>query len=158
MAKFNVDFTEAKEFNMCEKGEQNFKIINAELKDYVKDGIQKQKIELTCEVFGGESSGAKVFHSIFLANTTGLYMFLNRIGVKIEKKVYNDLDTNMFIGKLFTATVEHETYTGRDGNNKIKAVIVETTIRKYVNNSQEDTKDIFDEFGDSVTIDDGFLD
>ena len=33
MAKFNIDFTEAKEFVMCEKGEQNFKITNAELKD-----------------------------------------------------------------------------------------------------------------------------
>lgn len=159
MAKFNVDLTEAKEFNLCEKGEQNFKITNAELKSYIKDGIQKQKIELTCEVFGGESSGSKVYHSIFLTNPTGLYIFLNKLGVKIEKKVYNDLDTNMFVGKLFIATVEHENYIGKDGTNKIKPIIIDTTIRKYINNqSNGESVDVFSEFGDTITIDDDFLD
>ena len=101
MAKFNIDFTDAKEFSICDEGEQNFKVVDAELKNYTKDGIVKQKIELTCEVFGGISSGSKVYYSIFLINPSGLYMFLNKIGVNIEKKAYTDLDTNMFIGKLF---------------------------------------------------------
>lgn len=164
METFNIDFTEAKEFVMCEKGEQNLKITNAELKEYQKDGQNKQKIELTCEVFGGESSGAKVFHSLFLANPTGLYMFLNKIGVPVEKKNYSGLGTKMFIGKLFIATIEHETYTGRDGNSKVKPKIVDTTIRKYAGSNTNDEignvidSDPFADFGDTVSIDDDFLD
>lgn len=164
MATFNVDFTEAKDFNICEKGEQNLKIINAELNEYQKDGQTRQKIQLTCEVFGGASSGAKVFHSLFLANPTGLYMFLNKIGVKIEKKNYSGLDTNMFIGKTLTATIEHENYTGRDGNSKVKPKIIDTTIRKYATSSTNDEignvidSDPFADFGDTVSIDDDFLD
>lgn len=154
MATFNIDFTEAKEFVMCEKGEQNLKITNAELKEYQKDGQTKQKIELTCEVFGGESSGAKVFHSLFLANPTGLYMFLNRIGVPVEKKGY-DLSTNIFIGKTFIATVEHESYTGRDGNSKIKPKIIDTTIRKYTNENTNNTSiAVFEEFGETTISND----
>lgn len=154
MATFNIDFTEAKEFVMCEKGEQNLKIVNAELKEYQKDGQNKQKIELTCEVFGGESSGAKVFHSLFLANPTGLYMFLNKIGVPVEKKTYAGLDTQMFIGKTFTATIEHESFTGRDGNSKVKPKIVDTTIRKYISPSvNEELSDVFEEFGETVIAD-----
>lgn len=154
MAKFNVDFTEAKEFMMCASGEQNFKITEAELKTYVKDGVNKQKIELTCEVFGGESSGAKVFHSLFLTNPTGLYMFLNKIGAKVEKKAYANLDTNMFVGKTFVAQVDHE----KASNGKVYPRIVDTTIRKYVDmNNSENTPDglsddAFAEFGDSIEI------
>lgn len=164
MAKFNIDFTDAKEFIMCEKGEQNFKIVSAELKSYTKDGIAKQKIELTCEVFGGESSGAKVFHSIFLANPTGLYMFLSKLGIAVEKKAYTDMDTNMFVGKTFVATVEHESFVGRDNSSKIKPVIIDTTIRKYNSTNSSDVSidssdvDPFEEFGNTVTIDDNFLD
>ena len=98
---------------------------------------------------------AKVFHSIFLKNPTGLFMFMNRIGIKVEKKAYSDMDTNMFIGKTFTAMVEHETYTRGDGSIGNKAVIVESTIRKYV--STNDTPDVFEEFGNTVSIDDNFL-
>lgn len=152
MAKFNIDFTDAKEFSICDEGEQNFKVVDAELKNYTKDGIVKQKIELTCEVFGGISSGAKVYYSIFLINPSGLYMFLNKIGVNIEKKAYTDLDTNMFIGKLFTANVEHESFISRNGSTKYKAVIVDSSVRKYVS-SQGDTTDAFAEFGDSVSVD-----
>ena len=156
MAKFNVDFSNAKEFTMCQTGEQNFKITNVELKSYTKDGVNKQKLELTCEVFGGESSGAKVFHSLFLANPTGLFMFLNRIGVKVEKKAYNDLDTNMFIGKTFVAQVDHE----KANNGNVYARIAENTIRKYVDtNTSENTPDglsddAFAEFGDSIEVSD----
>lgn len=158
MAKFNMDFTEAKEFVVCGKGEQNLKIINAELNEYQKEGQTRQKIQLTCEVFGGESSGAKVYHSLFLINPTGLYMFLNKIGVSVEKKTYSGLDTKMFIGKTFTATIEHETYTGRDGKSKIRPTIVDSTIRKYVEEQANDlTSDPFTDFGNSVTIDDNFL-
>jgi len=144
MAKFSVDLTEAKEYVLCEKGEQNFKVVNSELKEYQKDGEIRKKIELACEVFGGESAGAKVFYSIFLTNPTGLYMFLNRIGVPIEKKVYLDLDTNMFLGKTFVATVEHEQYIGRDGIHKNKPVIVETSIRKYSETSINEAPDDFE--------------
>lgn len=155
MAKFNIDFTEAKEFVMCEKGEQNFKITGAELKGYTnKEGASKQKIELTCEVFGGESSGAKVFHSVFV-NPTGLFMFLNRLGVKVEKKAY-DLDTNIFIGKTFVATVDHE----KASNGNVYARLVESSIRKYVDtNAAENTPDglsddAFADFGTSIEITD----
>ena len=79
-------------------------------------------------------------------------MFLNKIGVNIEKKAYNDLDTNMFIGKLFTANVEHESFISRNGSTKYKAVIVDSSVRKYVS-SQGDTTDAFAEFGDSVSVD-----
>lgn len=159
MAKFNIDFTEAKEFTMCGKGEHDFKITNAILKDYTKDGEIRQKIELTCEVFGGEDSGAKVFHHIFLKNATGLYMFLSKLGIAVEKKIYNDLDTNMFIGKLFTANVEVEMYQKSDGTTGSKAVLVDTTIRKYVNNNATlSLDDPYADFGDSVSIDDNFLD
>lgn len=144
MTKFSVDFTEAKEYILCEKGEQNFKVINAELKEYQKDGETRKKIELSCEVFGGESAGARVFYSIFLANPTGLYMFLTKIGIPIEKKVYLDLDTNMFLGKTFIATVEHEQYVGKDGIYKNKPIIVETSIRKYIEESFDELPDDFD--------------
>lgn len=160
MAKFNIDFTGAKEFTMCGKGEHDFKITNAELKSYVKDGETRQKIELTCEVFGGEDSGAKVFHSIFLKNATGLYMFLSKIGIPVEKKTYNDLDTNMFIGKTFTATVEHENYTKNNGDNGIKTKLVDATIRKYISTNNdtdlpdEMSIDPFTEMGEMVGIDD----
>lgn len=150
MAKFNIDFTDAKEFNMCGKGEHNFKITHAEIKDYTKEGEARQKIELTCEVFGGADSGAKVFYSIFLKNPTGLFMFMNRIGAKVEKRNYT-LDTNIFIGKLFVANVETENYTKGDGTTGTKAVIVDTSIRKYIpiNTSEtfddEDAIDISDD-------------
>lgn len=161
MATFNVDFTEAKDFTMCGKGEHDFKITKAELSSYTKDGEQRQKIELTCEVIGGEDSGSKVFKSIFLKNPTGLFMFLNKIGVSIEKKAYFNLDTNMFIGKLFTANVELETYTKNDGRTGNKPVIIDTSIRKYVNTKNEIPdvidNDPFVEFDDSVAIDDNFL-
>lgn len=153
MAKFDIDFSEAKEFVMCAPGEQNFKITNAELKDYKnKEGKTKQKVELTCEVFGGESSGAKVFHSVFV-NPTGLYMFLSRIGVKVEKKSYS-LDTNTFIGKTFVANVDHE----KASNGNVYARIAEFTIRKYVDTNTADNTpdglndDTFAEFGDSIEI------
>lgn len=155
MAKFNMDFTDAKEFTVCSKGEHDFKITKSDIASYVKDGEQRLKLELTCEVFGGEDSGNKVFHSIFLKNPTGLFMFMNRIGIKVEKKAYSDMDTNMFIGKTFTAVVEHETYTRGDGSIGNKAVIVESTIRKYV--STNDTPDVFEDFGNTVSIDDNFL-
>ena len=155
MAKFNIDFTEAKEFVMCEKGEQNFKITNAELKDYKnKEGATKQKIELTCEVFGGESSGSKVFHSVFV-NPTSLFMFLNKLGVKVEKKAYN-LDTNTFVGKTFIANVDHE----KANNGNVYARIVESSIRKYVDvNTTENTPDslsddAFSDFATSIEISD----
>lgn len=147
MAKFNIDFTDAKEFNMCGKGEHNFKITQAEIKDYIKDGEARQKIELTCEVFGGTDSGAKIFYSIFLKNPTGLFMFMNRIGAKVEKRNYV-LDTNTFIGKLFVANVETESYTKSDGTTGTKAVIVDTSIRKYV---QESTYNDLD-YEDDISI------
>lgn len=158
MAKFNMDFSGAKEFVMCGKGEHDFKVTSAELKSYNKDNETRQKIELTCEVFGGEDSGAKVFYSIFLKNPTGLYMFLTKIGVKIEKRAYSDMDTNMFIGKCFTADVEHENYSKNDGSNGVKAKIIETSVRKYINtNTNENmpdglSDDAFADFGDSIEI------
>lgn len=158
MAKFNIDFTDAKEFNMCGVGEHNFKITNAELKNYNKDNETRQKIELTCEVFGGEDSGTKVFHTLFLKNPTGIYMFLNRIGGKVEKKAYNGLDTNMFVGKTFIATVEHENYTKGNGSLGMKPVIIETTIRKYKdsdsnqNTPDEMNNEPFSDFADSIEI------
>lgn len=156
MAKISIDFSNAKEFFMCNEGEQNLKITNVELKGYVKDGEKRQKLELTCEVFGGESSGAKVFHSIFLANPTGLFMFLNKIGLKVEKKAYKDLDTNILMGKTFIAQVDHE----KANNGKLYPRIVESTIRKYVNDSEEKkysgriSDEPFKEFGDSIEISD----
>lgn len=158
MAKFNMDFSGAKEFVMCGKGEHDFKVTSAELKSYNKDNETRQKIELTCEVFGGEDSGAKVFYSIFLKNPTGLYMFLTKIGVKIEKRTYSDMDTNMFIGKCFTANVEHEDYVKSDGTTNTKAIIIESSIRKYINtNTNENmpdglSDDAFADFGDSIEI------
>ena len=154
MTKFNVDFSNAKQFVMCNVGEHNFKINKVELKNYTKDGINKQKLELTCEVFGGESSGAKMYHSLFLANPTGLFIFLNRIGVKVEKRVYNDLDTNMLIGKTFVARVDHE----KANNGKLYARIVESSIRKFVDNDTKDntpdrlSDNTFEEFGKSIEI------
>lgn len=158
MAKFNIDFTGAKEFTMCGKGEHDFKITNAELKSYTKNGETRQKIELTCEVFGGEDSGAKVFHSLFLKNPTGMFMFLNKIGIKVEKKVYSDMDTKIFIGKTFTATVEYETYTKGNGEIGNRAKIVDTTIRKYISTntindtSDEIDEDPFEEFANEIKV------
>lgn len=154
MTKFNMDFTDAKEFTICSKGEHNFKIVQSDLKSYTKDGEQRQKIELVCEVFGGEDSGSKVYYSLFLKNPTGLYMFMNRIGIQVEKKSYTNMDTNMFLGKTFIATVEHETYTRSDGSIGNKSVIIDTTIRKYENKEQ----DVYSEFGNSIEINDMILD
>ena len=89
-----------------------------EVADKTDIGTKMYRINVKCEIVGGENAGKKLtrrFTNKSKATRYFLKTFLEKVGVKVEAGNFNTED---LLGRRFSAIVGERAYTDQEGNEK----------------------------------------